>query len=59
MTDITAHEFLEILKDPNIDHVKRRVLEMIRNPKTQIIEVAVSDFSGDVVTTTIRMRTYE
>ena len=40
---------------------KRRLLEIIRNPKTQVVEITVSDygFGTDAVATNIRIITYD
>jgi len=61
MTDVSAQEFLDILKDPDMARIKRRVVGMIQNPKTELIEVVVSDFAHDhsEIITTIKIRTYD
>ena len=61
MTDVSAAQFLDILKDPNMPLEKRRLLEIIRNPKTQVVEITVSDygFGTDAVATNIRIITYD
>jgi len=56
MTDVTAIEFLEILKDPAMADAKAKLVEVLRNPNTYVLEISVSSFSPHETTMTIKLQ---
>lgn len=56
MTDVTAQEFLEILKDPAMADAKERIIQVVKNPKTQVINIEVSSYNPASTTMTIRLK---
>ena len=56
MTDVTAQEFLEILKDPTMSDAKARLIEVIRNPDTYVLDIEVSSYDPSRTTMTIRLQ---
>lgn len=59
MTDVSPQEFLERLKDPIMSDMKLSVIEIIRDTKTQILEVSTEDYGGESFTIIVRLRRYD
>ena len=56
MANVTPEQFLEILRDPTMSEMKLRVIEMIRNPDNQIMDVTTESFHPIETFVTIRLR---
>ena len=56
MTDVTPQKFLEILQDPTMSAMKDRLIEIINNPDTSVLDVTTQAYHPTETTLVIRLR---